>query len=112
MRGEMVTVEIKTETGRDRYNSPEYSTEQQEVDNVLVAPGDVDQASQPLKRPEGIEVQYTLFFPKSYDGPMLERQRILVRGKWLKVIGYPDRYDDINCPTEWNMTVKVSDYDG
>lgn len=112
MRGEKVVVEVKTEIGRDRYNSPEFSYEELEVENVLVAPGDVDQATQPLNRPEGVDVQYTMYFPKTYDGPMLERQRIFVRGKWLRVIGYPDRFDDINCPTEWNMTVKVSDYDG
>lgn len=112
MRGETVSVEYKTESGRDRYNSPIYETAIKEVNNVLVAPGDVDQATQTLNRPEGVDVQYTLYFPKTYDGEMLERQRIFVRGKWLRVIGYPDRFDDINCPTEWNMVVKVSDYDG
>lgn len=112
MRGETVVVKVKTEIGRDRYNSPEYEDRDIEVPNVLVAPGDVDKASQPLNRPEGVDVQYTLYFPKTYDGPMLERQKICVRDKWLSVIGYPDRFDEVNCPTEWNMTVKVSDYDG
>ena len=112
MRGEQVKIEYKIETGKDEYNSPIFEPEYVFVNNVLVAPGDVDQAAQPLNRPEGVDVRYTLFFPKTFDGEFLERQRILVRGKWLRVIGYPDRYDDVNCPTEWNMTVKVSDYDG
>lgn len=104
-RGEKVTVTKRTETGRDSFNNPVFSMEEIEVDNVLVAPGAAADVIDSV-RPEGTEVTYTLYFPKTFDGK-LENEKINVRGEWLDVIGCPDRYSDELCPTSWNMVVMV-----
>lgn len=105
LTGEAVTVIRRVESGRDDFNDPVYTDEEQVVDNVLVAPGDLADVVEST-RPEGTEVNYTLYFPKSFDGS-LETAKIEVRGERLDVIGHPDRYDEKICPTSWNMVVKV-----
>lgn len=105
MRGETVIVETKSLAGRDSFNAPLYSTEQAEVENVLCAPTVSDDVID-SNRPDGAEVKYTLYFPKTFDGS-LEGCRVNVRGQWLSVIGSPDHFDLKTCPTDWWMVVKV-----
>jgi hypothetical protein len=111
MVGETVIVETRTDTGaRDGMNAVIWNTDEVPVSDVLVEPGDgADRIES--NRPDGVEVLYTLRWPKA-DAHALEHLRIKVRGEWLKVIGMPDRYAEPNCPTRWNMTVKVGRVDG
>ena len=103
LTGETVVVAKRTETGRDEFNNPTFSDEETAVDNVLVAPGEAADVIESV-RPEGVEVNYTLYFPKTFTGD-LECEKVKVRGEWLDVIGHPDRYADEVCPTDWNMVV-------
>lgn len=104
MRGESVTVRTFSEAGEDAYGAPVKEPQEETVENVLVAPGaraDLDE-----KRPEGVEVHYTLYFPKTYGGS-LEGAEVCVRGEYLRVVGHPDRFEASVCPTDWNMVCEV-----
>lgn len=109
LRGETVQVKTFEVTGFDRFNAPQTSEVVETVDNVLVAPGSTQDLGE--DRPLGVEVKYTLYFPKTY-GKTLENAEICVRGEWLKTIGFSDVYDPSFCPTDWNMTVEVGEAHG
>lgn len=103
--GETVTVTQKTVVGHDEFNNAIYSEKKTDVGDVLVAPG-TDSDVIESTRPDGTEVNYTLYFPKTFTGK-LENELVKVRGEWLDVVGCPDRFDDSVCPTRWNMVVRV-----
>lgn len=110
MTGETVTITQRSEVGRDGFNNPIFEDTETDVENVLVAPATGDDVIESV-RPEGSEVKYTLYFPKTFVGK-LENERVKVRGDWLDVIGCPDCFDLNNCPTDWNMVVKVGVFHG
>lgn len=110
MRGETVYVEDVLETGADPFGNPLFERFERAVDNVLVAPGDTEDVIE-SNRPDGAEVRYTCYFPKTFD-EVLENRRVKVRGEWLDVIGSPDHFDKLNCPTDWWEVVKVGGVHG
>lgn len=112
MLGETVAVLMRRKTGADGLGEPIYEWVSERVDGVLVRPmtrDDVDEED----RPDGICVQYSLSFPKSYSGPSLEHARIALVDRGMEedadtallVIGKPDVLRP--CPTKWNMLVRV-----
>lgn len=109
IKGESVAV-IRRECSRDELGEPASCDDSREVvENVVVAPGatsDLDSS-----RPEGVEVAYTLCFPKAYAGE-LKGCRVVVRGVEYGVVGDPQRYTAENVPGDWNMTVEVGRVDG
>lgn len=106
IRGETVQVVRRVETGRDRFNAPVWDDEVETVTDVLVAPGprtDVDAST----RPDGVRVQWSLHFPKSYTKP-LRGCRVAVRGgEPMPVIGDPAPYTMENTPGRWHMPVEL-----
>lgn len=106
LRGETVEVRTHEQDGVDAYNAALTKELTQAVDNVLVAPQTGEDLGE--DRPNGVVSDYTLYFPKAYDGPPLENAEILVRGDWLRVVGHPDVFDPALCPTAWNMVVEVT----
>lgn len=111
IRGETVLVRREVEVGVDPFNSPITEWVEEEVRDVLVAPGarsDVVDST----RPDGVEVQWTLHFPKSFVGS-LRGAEVSVRGQApCPVIGDPQPYTIENTPTRWNRPVEVSRVDG
>lgn len=101
---ETVKVKRYVTVGLDPNRAPVTEPEEEAVSNVLVAPGTLADLGE--DRPEGVEVNYTLYFPKTYTAP-LEGCEIFVRGEWIPVIGHPDSYDAGFCPTSWNRVVSV-----
>lgn len=110
MKGEIVIVERRTKIGVDDLNDPIYETTSTEVSNVLVCPGSTSNVIESI-RPDGVEVAYTLHFPKTFSGS-LRGCRISVRDEWYSVIGDPKPYMLENCPTEWCMPVEVGVVNG
>lgn len=106
MKGETVSIITRTQDGKDLFGNPSYKTSTEEIDNVLVAPGVVDDIISNT-RVEGSEIHYTLYFPKTFGGADLENAEIEVRGERLRVVGRPNYWNEANCPTDWNMVVKV-----
>lgn len=104
MVGERVAFEARRKAGEDEWGGPLFEAERAEVDGVLVAPGPC--ADLDATRPEGARVDFTLYVPKSFPGPV-EGGRALVRGEWLDVVGHAEAYADADCPTRWHMVVEV-----
>ncbi len=112
MLGETVAVLSRRKIGEDELGEPVYEWESQRVDGVLVRPVSRDDPDEP-ERPDGIRVQYSLAFPKSYQGPSLEHARIALVDRGMEedpedallVSGKPDVLR--LCPTKWNMIAKV-----
>lgn len=105
IRGEVVYVENKTQVGKDSYKKPIYKTDEQEVLDVLVVPGDTGSVLE-SNRLNGVEVLYKLHFPKTFNGSLMGK-RVKVRGEWFDVIGDPKPYTAENTPTRWHMEVKA-----
>ena len=62
-------------------------------------------------RPNGIQVAYTLHFPKTYRGD-LRGCSVEVRGEVFDVVGDPMRTAEAATPGPWNMAVEVARADG
>lgn len=103
--GETVTVRRHFEVSQDEYGAPVTESEETQVPNVLVAPG--ARADLGEERPEGVEINFTLYFPKTYE-ESLEGTDVEVRGDWYRVVGVPDTFDAGFCPTEWNRVAEVT----
>ena len=107
MKGISVIVRTPQATTTDRFGNEQYVFIESTVDGVLVEPG----ANESLEasRPEGVQVAFTLHFPKTYSGT-LEGCEIELPAPWTgvyRVIGNPGRYMMDNTPTRWNMPVEV-----
>lgn len=96
----------------DPFGKPEesYDWESAEtVPNVLVAPGSTDDLDE--TRPEGVEVAYSLYFPKGY-AKKLKACRIEVHGERFEVVGDPGPYPEHLTPGDWNLVAEVRRVDG
>lgn len=111
-----ISVELQrpSKTGTDRFNNATYEYTTETVDGVLVVPG----ATMELEaaRPEGVNVAYTLHFPKDYV-ERLEGCFVTLPAPWsgtYRVIGNPGQYMRDNTPSllPWGMPVEVEDAHG
>lgn len=106
IRGVDVTVMRPYESGTDRFNNAVYGMTGESVGNVLVAPGGTQDLE--AARPEGVHVDYTLHFPRGYEGD-LEGCDVVLPAPWsatCHVVGRPQKYVDANTPTPWNLPVE------
>ena len=107
---EGVTVEVWSKTAqatKDRFGNAVYTSSKTEVSDVLVSPGATSEMD--ASRPEGVEVAYTLHFPKTFTGS-LEGCDIVLPAPWAgtyRVIGDPKPYIDANTPTRWHIPCEV-----
>ena len=105
---ETVTV-ISTDTELDDLGEPISSTPTETAVQVIVQPGLTESLDE--TRPEGVSVEYTLHFPKTWTAP-LRGCFCLVRGERFAVIGDPKPYTPANTPGGYNLTVEVTRTDG
>lgn len=112
MIGETVHILRLEQIGVDDGNMPVYAYPPvyEPIENVLVAPGSRQDLIETI-RPDGVVINYTLHFPKTFD-ERLKNRRILVRGRECKVVGDPDHYMLESTPTPWWMPVEVTATDG
>lgn len=113
MRGETVTVIRHTTTGTDEYGNPVHGKTVEDVANVLVQSPSMSEPSD-VDRPDGIRVDATLLFPRTYEGGSLRGCGILIRDEPTpyRVIGDPMPVDGGMTPTDWNMSVPVTRGEG
>lgn len=107
IKGVSVTVKSPVEGALDRFGNPTTTYEETTVNNVLVSPGATSDLE--ASRPEGVTVDYSLHFPKTFSGS-LEGALIALPSPWdgvYRVIGSPGQYMDANTPTPWHMPVEV-----
>lgn len=110
IRGRSITLHAPSAWTVDRFNNTivtQYAKTQ--VANVLIAPG----ATSDLEagRPEGVRVDYTVHFPKTFTGS-LNDCLVEFDGNRYRVIGDPKPYMDENTPTPWHMPCEVVKVDG
>lgn len=109
IKGEPVTV-IVPSIEEDVLGEPAYGDPQRlPVGNVVVSPGPT--ADLDASRPNGVTVDYSLGFPKSFAFG-LRGCRVEVRGVEYAVVGDPQRHTPQNTPGDWNLTVEVTRCDG
>lgn len=117
MLGETVAVLTRTKSGTDEMGEPVWTWAAEQVQNCLVRPlsgSDIDVS----ERPDGVEAQYTIAFPKTFSGKLTHARIALIeRGMdqddaeaALRVSGAPDITQP--CPTEWNMLATVGVVNG
>lgn len=107
IRGRIVTVVSKVQTGTDRFNEPIYSEVLNDVHNVVIQRGESSDLD--ATRPEGARVDFTLHFPKTYTGD-LRGAEIVLYGEFsgrYRIVGEPYPYMRENTPTPWYMPVEV-----
>lgn len=101
-------VERDVVVGQDRFGEPVYGTPEREVVGpVLIDPG----TSQRMEaaRPDGVEIAFTIHFPKTFSGD-LRGARIILPQPYAgvyEVDGDPYPYMEQNCPDDWYMEVQV-----
>lgn len=112
MRGETVKVMRYTPTGEtDPGGSPVTKVDIESVDNVLVSPGAMSNATNSI-RPDGVTVAFTCLFPRSYAYRSLRGASVRINSHDYEVIGDPRPLDGGMKPTAWNLTVEVTDAEG
>lgn len=107
-QAEQVTV-VRDNVSYDDLGDPIYRDPDREQVDVLVQPGSTTDLD--ATRPNGVEVVFTLHFPKSYT-KSLQACRIEVRGDTYEVVGDPQPYTPENTPGNWNLPVEVKRVDG
>lgn len=107
IKGVTVTVRRPTTSGTDRFGNAVKTWTTETVNNVLVSPGAT--ADLEAARPEGVTVDLSLHFPKTYN-ESLEGCEVVLPAPWsgtYSVIGAPTPYIDANTPTPWHMPCEV-----
>ena len=110
IRGRTVTLHTPSAWTVDRFNNTVISQYvQTQIANVLISPG----ATSDLEagRPDGVRVDYTVHFPKTFTGS-LNDCLVEFDGNRYRVIGDPKPYMDENTPTPWHMPCEVVKVDG
>ena len=110
IKGEDVTVIYFQEVSKNPFGESERSETSELVHDVLVIPGATSDGVTQI-RDEGVQVLYTLHFPKTFTRSLKDAQ-IKVRGITTHVVGDPDHYTLENTPGKWWMPVQVRRYDG
>lgn len=105
---EQVTV-VRDNVSYDDLGEPIYGDPEREQVDVLVQPETTTDLD--ATRPNGVEVVFTLHFPKSYT-KSLQACHIEVRGDIYEVVGDPQPYTPENTPGNWNLPVEVKRVDG
>ena len=80
-----------------------------EAVRCVVCPGSTSDLG--ADRPNGVQVAYTLHFPKTYRGD-LRGCSVEVRGETFSVVGDPMRTAEAATPGPWNMAVEVARAEG
>lgn len=109
-----ITIQLikKTQTGTNWDNTPIYTEETVNVDNVLVGEPTTDDITNTLSL-YGKKVAYTLAIPKGDTNDWLDTEVILpapFAGTYM-TIGYPTAGIEENIPLSWNKKVKIERYE-
>lgn len=109
MKGITITLLSKVVCGTDPFGHPVYRTEEEEVDNVLIAPTVSEDIPTSIQL-DAKKITYTLAIPKS---DMHEWTNCMVRffGHTWKACTAPIKGIDELVPGSWNQKVVVERYE-
>lgn len=107
MTGITVTLLVRSQTGTDAFNRPEYEETPVEVRNILVAPAQAG-GQEVLDNLDltGRKATYTLAIPKG-DTHVWEGNKVQFFGETWRVVGMPTEGIDHLIPLRWNKKVQV-----
>ena len=100
---------IRESSKLDDLGEPVGSEASREAVRCVVCPGATSDLG--ADRPNGVQVAYTLHFPKTYRGD-LRGCSVEVRGEVFDVVGDPMRTAEAATPGPWNRAVEVARADG
>lgn len=121
MTGETVQVITYTNGSLDAMRMPIPVPHTDSVPGVLVSPQAGGMIEDP-DRPEGVLIEYTLYFPKTFSAQVfgdeatyphgLRNANVVVRGKKCQVVGSPHPYYAEDTPGSRNLAVYVRRLEG
>lgn len=100
---ETVMVKQRVQAGVNVIGEEIWDEKTQEVDGVLVAPGNTADLAGNI-RPDGVRIDFTLYFPSTFTAS-LRGATVTVRGIACRVVGDPQQY--LDTPGHWNRVVQV-----
>lgn len=109
IKGETVSLHVKTKTGVDQFNKPIYQDTIVNVNNVLIGQPTSEDNKDALDL-YGKKAKYTLAIPKG-DSHKWEDTEVEFFGRKWKTFGIPVEGIESNIPLEWNKKVMVEAYE-
>ena len=110
MRGIMVTLYDRAETGKDALNKPIYTETAVQVDNVLVAPSASMEVLDTTSL-DGRRGDYTLAIPKGDTNEWISGKKVSFFGRDWRIIEMPEEGIEWLIPLSWNKKVRVERYE-
>lgn len=109
IKGETVILIEKTKTGTNPLGEPIATSQEEEVENVLIGNPSTEAAVEDLNL-YGKHLAYVLGIPKG-DSHNWKDAEVLIRGKRFRTYGFPLTQTEENVPGPWNTQVKVEAYE-
>ena len=109
IKGETVILIEKTVTGENPIGEPIATSQEIEVENVLIGTPSTDAAVQDLNL-YGKRLAFVLGIPKG-DNHNWKDTDVLIRGQKFRTYGFPLTQTEANVPGPWNTQVKVEAYE-
>lgn len=109
IKGETVILIEKTVTSENPIGEPIATSQEVQVDNVLVGTPSTDAAVQDLNL-YGKRLAFVLGIPKG-DNHNWKDTDVLIRGQKFRTYGFPLTQTEANVPGPWNTQVKVEAYE-
>ena len=110
MRGMMITLYDRVQTGVDALNKPIYREVPVEVDNVLIAPSSVVEVVDPNNL-NGRRGEYVMAIPKGDTHEWISGKKVSFFGKDWRIIEMPEEGIEWLIPLSWNKKVQVERYE-
>ena len=108
IKGIVVTLYDKAQTGVDMFNRPVYQTSRTYVPNVLVTPASAEAITNELSL-SGKRLAYELCIPKG-DANDWEDKKVSFFGQDFRTFGPVEEWIEEMVPLSWNRKVKVERY--
>ena len=109
MRGVIITLYDKVQTGVDAFNRPVYEDVATTVDNVLIGEPTTEDVINELNL-TGKHLAYTLAIPKG-DTHEWNDRKVEFFGEVFRTYGKPTQGIEHLIPLSWNKKVKVERYE-
>lgn len=113
IKGERISLKVKTQTGEDSFGMPVYSEEWIDVDNVLVCKPTSNDIENALTH-KGAKIVYSLCIPKGDKNEWFDTEVNLPGRGVFRTVGDVMEYTEANIPLalDWNRQVNLEQIEG
>jgi hypothetical protein len=113
IKGERISLKVKTQTGEDSFGMPVYSEEWIDVDNVLVCKPTSSDIENALTH-KGAKIVYSLCIPKGDKNEWFDTEVSLPGRGVFRTVGDVMEYTEANIPLalDWNRQVNLEQIEG